>query len=670
MRKKNHEQISKNILYRLETRKSIIYASIIYLVLSAVLLAGLVRVVLPNSKGEKLLLTNFSTDNSISIESLGNSIHQDITGIEGEIYRIQIPIKCKNANPDSKILISIKINDEIIQEEEIVFENSDQEAVTIIFTTPVTVERDDVISICINHNEEYIDGTASFILSQWNIDQIKLYEDDSKMEYEIATYISGIASSNMVYLYLLVYLILSIVYAIICYGIMKKKWKIETLFVIICTVFGVLYTVFWSPYACPDEHFHVGTAYYYASELLGEPTVDEEGNILVRECDLYFTPNEITTRQYSYNLIFSSSFFNEDTNKEFVSLRCSLLGGVPPFAYIPQIIGICIARILRFSNVSLLLLGRLLALISYMVFGYYSIKLIPFGKRALMILMLGPTAIQAAASFSYDSMLNSCAFLFIAYTLYLAYEKKQTKIGDWVVLALTSICFTPIKVVYILLVFLIILIPNNKISQNSMKAYGVKIALLLMNVLTLIWGRQETVQSMANSYVNEDGVAGYTLSTIVSNPLKTIVLWANTIRERSVFYLEQVFGGYKSYSKIEISLLVIVGFYILLTLALVIKENETIPSFKEKALFSVISLGIFCLILLGFNLAKDCTNILSPCIYGVQGRYFLPFLPLVFICLQTRSIVVKKDITGQLAIGVFCLQFLTVCTIFETVIAR
>ena len=157
MRKKNHEQISKNILYRLETRKSIIYASIIYLVLSAVLLAGLVRVVLPNSKGEKLLLTNFSTDNSISIESLGNSIHQDITGIEGEIYRIQIPIKCKNANPDIKILISIKINDEIIQEEEIVFENSDQEAVTIIFTTPVTVERDDVISICINHNEEYID---------------------------------------------------------------------------------------------------------------------------------------------------------------------------------------------------------------------------------------------------------------------------------------------------------------------------------------------------------------------------------------------------------------------------------------------------------------------------------------------------------------------------------
>lgn len=108
----------------------------------------------------------------------------------------------------------------------------------------------------------------------------------------------------------------------------------------------------------------------------------------------------------------------------------------------------------------------------------------------------------------------------------------------------------------------------------------------------------------------------------MSNPLKTIVLWANTIRERSVFYLEQVFGGYKSYSKIEISLLVIVGFYILLTLALVIKENETIPGFKEKALFSVISLGIFCLILLGFNLAKDCTNILSPCIYGVQGRYF------------------------------------------------
>ena len=83
MRKKNHEQISKIILYRLETRKSIIYASIIYLVLSAVLLAGLVRVVLPNSKGEKLLLTNFSTDNSIESTKKSEGVIIQVSSILG-----------------------------------------------------------------------------------------------------------------------------------------------------------------------------------------------------------------------------------------------------------------------------------------------------------------------------------------------------------------------------------------------------------------------------------------------------------------------------------------------------------------------------------------------------------------------------------------------------------
>ena len=48
-------------------------------------------------------------------------------------------------------------------------------------------------------------------------------------------------------------------------------------------------------------------------------------------------------------------------------------------------------------------------------------------------------------------------------------------------------------------------------------------------------------------------------------------------------------------------------------------------------------------------------------IQGVQGRYFIPVLPLIGIAMQNRTIVIRKDISSYLILGA---MFFNVYTIY------
>ena len=223
-----------------------------------------------------------------------------------------------------------------------------------------------------------------------------------------------------------------------------------------------------------------------------------------------------------------------------------------------------------------------------------------------------------------------------------------------------------------ILIFLIFLIPNSKISSKKWKAYGLKLGLIVSGIIVFLSSRMETTSAMMGNsmVVNGKEIQGYSPIMLLQKPFHTILLWINTLKERSVYYLKQIFGGYEAYSKVEISWLVIIGFFILLLLAILVEKREKIIDFKGRCLAIIVSIGIFVATLLAFNLAKDCTNLTSDCVYGVQGRYFLPFLPLVCIAIQNKRVIVEKTLKSMIYIGVYCMQFLAIWIIFETVIGR
>ena len=649
-----------------------IYLGLVYVFLLAILLAGFIRVVLPAAQRTNDLLINMSSEEEINIEDLEDGWEQKISGINGDIEKIEIPFICKKVNKNSKIKIVLSKNNKEVATAYCRFSDENMEMFEFPLSEAVPVDNNSEVQLTFIDEGDYVEGTGAVKKAKYNIPQIRAYTSlGTESENEICLKISG-GTSQYVFVYWgILVACLSLIYLVLCYGILKKEWKIEQYFLVLGSGIGILYAVFWGPYSCPDEYAHISTAYYYSSEMLNQPSLSDKGEVLVREEDMYYTPEEAFTRRYSYYLYNNWNIGDMVDTKNVIKLDRGPLT-VPFTSYLPQIIAITFIRLLGGENVAWLLLGRVFALSVYLALGYIAIKIIPFAKRAITVLLLTPTSMQVAASFSYDCMLNACSLLFVAYVLFLAYEKKSVRLKDWVILILSSVIMSPIKVIYLALVFLVFLIPNNKMNRNNVKALMSKIALLVTNLLVVLISRITSITylvetSETNKMVGEV-VKGYDLETIIRNPLKVIVLWVNTIKMKPADWLTECIGGQPLSSGVVVSWFVVAVMLVICVLGLIVEENERVILAKGKVVSIIISLIISLALLLTFTL--DTTRFIDPWVKGLQGRYFVPVLPLVMLAVQNKCIIVKKSIQVQLMVAVYFLQFLVMCTFFETAIGR
>lgn len=64
------------------------------------------------------------------------------------------------------------------------------------------------------------------------------------------------------------------------------------------------------------------------------------------------------------------------------------------------------------------------------------------------------------------------------------------------------------------------------------------------------------------------------------------------------------------------------------------------------------------------------TSVYSPVLQGVQGRYFLPALPVLLLAFRGKRFVLREEWDGVLMWGMGLLQILTLATVFVTIISR
>jgi uncharacterized membrane protein len=153
-----------------------------------------------------------------------------------------------------------------------------------------------------------------------------------------------------------------------------------------------------------------------------------------------------------------------------------------------------------------------------------------------------------------------------------------------------------------------------------------------------------------------EGAVTYSLKDIVERPMETINIFINTIRDLSTYYIETMVGKYLGSLNIEISGTLIIGFYILLLLSGLRKPDDDIKiPLWHRFVFGLIFLAIVGSAMLAMFISW--TRQPSGVIQGVQGRYFLPALPLLVFTLKMDAIEVKKDCTRLLCVGCCLLQF-------------
>ena len=91
-------------------------------------------------------------------------------------------------------------------------------------------------------------------------------------------------------------------------------------------------------------------------------------------------------------------------------------------------------RVLDLPALKVLFAMRFAGLLTYIVLVWLAVRLIPYGKWVLAILVLSPMAIFQASTVSTDAISNGLGFLFIGGCLSVA-SRSQVKWKEWIALA-------------------------------------------------------------------------------------------------------------------------------------------------------------------------------------------------------------------------------------------
>ena len=229
---------------------------------------------------------------------------------------------------------------------------------------------------------------------------------------------------------------------------------------------GVTFTYVTPALVAPDEYTHLAAAYELASTWSGQTAADEDGNLLLRECDAaHFgtKTGDIGVLAYKNEAIAETS---EPGSPDVLTTTSEVKAGQGSGSYLAQALGIRLARAQGKNFYTMLLYGRLANLILYLLLAALAVWLAPTSLRGLFACVaLLPMPLQLAASLSPDAAVLGLVFSFTALCLRLQGEKAVwwQKILLIVLGGLTA----PGKAIYLPVILLCLLIPAENLTYDG-----------------------------------------------------------------------------------------------------------------------------------------------------------------------------------------------------------
>lgn len=192
----------------------------------------------------------------------------------------------------------------------------------------------------------------------------------------------------------------------------------------------------------------------------------------------------------------------------------------PFYGYLPQAIGIVIAKLFDLNVIWMLWLGRIFNLIVYAGLISLAIKKTPVLKMPLLAVSCIPISIYQAASLSIDSMIIGLAILAVAYFLYL-YKAEKNSLGIREVAMFSALCLILglCKLPYLAFIFLLLLIPFDNFEKDKKIIPYMILCIALVGIIGVMWSRYSEPTLMHSwrsslKYLDPTGQKNY----ILSNP--------------------------------------------------------------------------------------------------------------------------------------------------------
>ena len=416
---------------------------------------------------------------------------------------------------------------------------------------------------------------------------------------------------------------------------------------------GFLYSLVLMPLSAPDEVAHYVGVYELSNVLIGkpEPMRDEEGRLLIRAEDVFLDdwpedgdPDNATVigmhlTGRSYEELFRRGIFSTGEKGYHFTLQEPVHTSF--FAYLFPALGFSLARVLRLGGFGLVFFGRLFNLLLFSILTTLAVRRLPFGKEVLLSVALFPMVLELAGSLSYDAFILGLSFYLTAAVTDLATREQGPGLSDFLEIGILAFLLSPCKMVYSLLFLGCFSVPVRKwknIGSYFLMIFGIAfliaLSLLLMNFQELFRYLHPSggAVNYADAAATGSAAETYNLIGTLKTPVIFLKILRNSFQIKGEEYLLTMVGHPLGHFDQGIGApIFLVGLFYLIVLlqGIFTRRGERGLSLLQRLCFLLTPALLVVTILASMLSAYTPKG--TDYVLGVQGRYFLPALPMLLL---------------------------------------
>jgi uncharacterized membrane protein len=406
----------------------------------------------------------------------------------------------------------------------------------------------------------------------------------------------------------------------------------QRLFLLFALPFGLLFVFLTPPFGGGDEQHHFLRSFEIVSGQLAGYSEIPQGFVDLQKNGLQFYNSALQQHHYDpENLaILAAIPLHSHTTLSHVSH--TFFVGQFPLAHLTYLPGMLIGTALEMNPFYILYLCRITGLLMSLLLVYHAIRLSPFGGYILCAIALLPSPSFYRSFMHTDGFMLGLSFLFFA-ALSKWLVRGEEKIRPRNILALSSLglMLAPLKTCYALMLAVVLLIPKSRFTNMRTRMKSIATMILPGWVSTAIWLlviRQH--MPLVTYTIDGSGIVSISdqIQHILSHPFSYITMvmkhfFSTNFFQWMVEILSEL-GWSTIFLPAPISALLFIG----ITMIVWLEPKRLTPTlrYRAKSLIIVVTLLIsFCIISFQYILF---TPVGQNTINGMQGRYFLPLLPL------------------------------------------
>lgn len=350
--------------------------------------------------------------------------------------------------------------------------------------------------------------------------------------------------------------------------------------------------------------------------------------------------------------VFLKDLSSNNQSKTMINFNIDHLCSFPIISYLPQALALLITSIFKFNPILSLYFGRLvMSILGYFWFLYLYRKIVDDYKLILLFTFALPMTLHQISSFSYDVLHIMFALTF--FVLVMNYRLiKKINYGQYFKLFFVLFLFLWSKKIGYETFFLFLFLIPFEIKPMIISS----LIFTPFYFLSKLTGSYDLQSLLANQTINPLQQLGF----LLSNPINIIRVVIITTIQRLSFYLQSLIGifGWLEYGLDPLSYLLYGLFFVYILMNINLPKKYMLSKKKNFLLFGALLISYIFIVLLTYVFNTVSGTLTAN---GVQGRYFIPFLPFIILFI----IQIKDNLIFQKILYWLMIIFLIFSTFYS-----